>query len=235
MCIKNRVFALVFRLIMLIGCSVGLYSMLFMGGKFNYSMLVFYTNLSNLVCWVFFLVLTIKTISDIKSNGVRGTTVFLPKIKGMVTMMITVTFLVFAVLLAPLMFQMGGNAAESVGLYSLANILVHYFTPLMVIFDWLLFDEKNRYRWFEPFRWLIIPYLYFIFALIRAEIGGELFGGSRYPYFFIDVDKLGWGGVALYVLGITVFFIIIGYLLVAIDHLTIENRKLKFNRRKDRL
>lgn len=164
-------------------------------------------------------------------EGVCGTTVFAPRLKGAVTMMIAVTFIVFACLLAPLRNTMLGENSSASSIYSVSNILVHYVTPLLVIFDWLLFDKKGQYRRYEPFLWLIIPYCYLVFALIRAEVGGMLpVVNSRYPYFFIDVDQLDWGGVALWVLGITIFFIVLGYILVLLDCLVIENGKLFITR-----
>lgn len=236
MCIQNRAAALVYRLILVAFCTAGICTMLFMDGRFSAGMLVYYTNLSNIGCWLFFVPLTIQTALDIRRDGIRATTVFLPRLKGAVTMMITVTFLVFAVMLAPVMFTMAGEDMGGYSLYSASNILVHYVTPLFVIFDWLLFDQKGRYRNYEPFLWLIIPHIYLAFALIRAQVGPALPGmNSRYPYFFLDVDLYGWGGVALMVLGITVFFTALGYLLVLLDRLEIKNRRLHYKKPAERL
>lgn len=54
--------------------------------------------------------------------------------------------------------------------------------------------------------------------MIAARTGDGIgYGGSRYPYPFMDVDKLGWGTVLLTVLVLTVFFIALGYIWVLID------------------
>lgn len=89
---------------------------------------------------------------------------------------------------------------------------------IMVILDWLLFDPKPTYGPADPLKWLGIPLAYFIFAVLRAQLGGELRGvNSRYPYFFIDVDALGIGPVLLNVLLLSVGFLCIGYVLFGVD------------------
>jgi len=229
--IQNRLAALLFRIAMLISCVLGIWLMCFQDGKLHPDIFIFYTNLSNLGCLLFFLPLTVKTALELARNGIRGNTVFIPRLKGAVTMMITLTFVVFAILLQPFMFTM--TQGMDLGFrFHFSNILLHYITPLFVLFDWLLFDKKFQHRRFEPFLWLIIPYAYLIFVMIRAEvIGSEIAGmGSRYPYFFLDTDIFGWGGTALWVLGITIFFTALGYGLVALDRIVRHNGKLRYIR-----
>ena len=231
MCIKNRVFALILRSIMLIGCGCGLSIFLgFPEGQLRWSTLIYYTNLSNLGCFIFFIFLTGKTILEIKREGTKGTTMLLPHFKGAFVLMITVTFLVYHIMLSGSGFSM---ASDFTGQFIIANNLLHYVIPIMVILDWFIFDKKNVFRWFDPLLWLIIPFIYFVFALIRAEIGGLLPGrDTRYPYFFIDVDFLGWSGVLTYVAIITVAFTVLGYLFFLIDKVEIKNKKLVFNNYK---
>jgi hypothetical protein len=90
----------------------------------------------------------------------------------------------------------------------------------MVIFDWLLFSPKRAFRWRDPLLWTAIPFAYLIAMFIRAEIGGILAGfGTRFPYFFMDVDAIGWAGVSGYVAVIALAFIALGYIMVVIDRL----------------
>ena len=217
---------------MITSTTLGIWLMCFQDGQVRPVMFVFYTNLNNLVCWLLFLPLAIKTALDIKREGIHGTTVFMPHLKGAVTMMTAVTFIVFAVLLQPIMFSMTQGRSLDFQ-FQLSNILLHYVTPVFVLFDWLLFDKKLQYRRFEPLLWLIIPFIYLLFVLIRAEVGGEIASiGSRYPYFFVDIDKLGLGGVALWVLGFTLFFTALGYGLVALDRIVRQDGKFRYIRRK---
>jgi hypothetical protein len=146
-----------------------------------------------------------------KKDGPRGASAYMPRFKGAVTIAITVTLLVYQFMLADTPFSMTeGN---------LGNFLVHMLTPVLVILDWLLFDEKGRYDVFDPLRWTIIPLCYFVYALIAAPLGVTYFGGRRYPYFFVDVDAIGAGGVALYVVAIAAFFVILGYIVLGLDKL----------------
>ena len=221
MCVKNRRLALLFRAALVAGCGVGLgLNLGLFQGECKLSMLVFFTILSNLVCFFFFLALLVRTARDLRRAGARGATSFGPRLTGSVVLMITVTMLVYHLLLAPQLFTMDGGRPFSAG-----NFFVHTFTPLMTVLDWLLFSEKSAYRWFDPFVWLLIPYAYFGFALVRAECGGVIAAtGSRYPYFFIDVDALGWGGVLGYVALITAAFVAIGYLFVLLDRVALKKR-----------
>ena len=134
----------------------------------------------------------------------------LPSLKGALTMGITVTGLVFHMLLSG-SFTMGGSAA-------VANQLLHTCTPLMAVLDWLLFDEKGRYHKWMPLQWALLPDVYFVLATLYGFFsGGRFVNGSRFPYFFIDYDTLGVGRVLLNVLGLNLAFIALGYVFVAID------------------
>jgi len=231
MSIQNRICTLVFRFVMLIGCGFGL--SVFLGipeGHLRLSTLIYYTNLSNLICFIFYILLAAKTILDIRRDGIKGTTTLLPHFKGAFVLMITITFLVYHIMLSGSGFTMTGNISLQ---FDMANILLHYIVPIMVILDWFMFDKKNVFRWFDPLLWLIIPFLYFVFALIRAEFGGLLAGrNTRYPYFFIDVDALGWQGVITYVAIITIAFTALGYLFFLLDKVQIKEKKIFFSIRK---
>lgn len=223
--IKNRIIPLVFRLILLIGCGIGLYlNSGLPNGALNLGMLNFYTILSNLVCFVFFAYMLARVIADIKRSGITGVSTA-PRFKGAITMMITVTLLIYHFMLMPQLFTM----SSAYSAFSPADVLVHYFTPIMTILDWLLFDEKNKYRWYDPILWLILPLTYFVFAVIRAQVGGVLPAiGSRYPYFFMDIDALGLPAVLLNVLVLVLAFLLLGYVIYLINKLHFINKKLYF-------
>lgn len=225
MCIHNRLLSLICRIIFLFVCGIGLYlNSGIKNGELATYMLVFYTIQSNALCFVFFLILVFKNISDLKNNGVKGSTVFLPHFKGGVTMTITVTFITYHFILAPQFLC----ANSSYNLFTWQNLLVHYFVPIAVILDWIIFDEKSSFRWFDPIFWLLLPISYFIFILIRARLGGVIeIMESSYPYFFIDVDTLGWlivfKNASIFILG----FLILGYLIYIIDKISIDRLMIK--------
>ena len=80
-------------------------------------------------------------------------------------------------------------------LKSFSCILVHLVIPLGMIFDFLFSKDEYQVKKNDILFSLIPPVLYFIFCLIRAEISEvRLTGGSRFPYWFIDIDAYGWLG-----------------------------------------
>jgi hypothetical protein len=174
------------------------------------SILSYYTIQSNLIVLVFFIIFLIYSLRlKKKAPSARYYT-----IKGAVTMCITLTLLIFHFLLRPTLFSMSDGASY---VNSPMNIIVHYVVPLMVLADWLLFDRKGAFKKTDPLVWTIIPWAYFAFSLIRAQFAVFTNTGSRYPYFFIDIDKYGIGQVALNVLVIAVGYVALGYILYLID------------------
>jgi hypothetical protein len=198
--------------LILAACSAGLGLNFFIRqGRFDSESLIYYTNLSNLLCLLYFVPLTARMAMRLR-DGTAAVTL-LPRLKGAFTLMIAVTLLVYHFVLA------GGNVPAYDGTQRwIANMLLHYAVPAMVILDWVLFDPKRVFRWFDPLLWLILPLLYAIFTLIRAEIGGKMGNrGSRFPYFFLDVDALGWSKVLGYVGVIALVFTALGYTMLLLD------------------
>ncbi len=225
MCIHNRLLSLVYRIIFLFCCGIGLYlNSGIPNGEFAPYMLIFYTIQSNTLCLFFFSVLIFKNFLNLKNQGIKGTTIFLPHFKGAVTMAIAITFIIYHFILAPQFLAVSSDY----NLYSWQNILVHYVVPISTILDWLIFDEKSNYRWFDPILWLCVPIAYFIFILVRAKIGGVIeIVESLYPYFFIDVDMLGWGIVLKNTSLLILAFLAIGYVIYIIDKISFDRILLK--------
>lgn len=172
-------------------------------GSLNLTVLTYYTMMSNIACAVYYLPAAIY-------QARKGETL-LPKWKGALVMCITVTGLVYQTLLSG-RFEMQGTLL-------LSTLLLHYVVPVACVLDWLLFDRKGRYSWKMPLAWMLAPGAYFVFVMVAVRLGAHLGPyGEKYPYFFMDVDTLGFGMVLLIALAMGVFFIILGYLLVLLDH-----------------
>lgn len=109
------------------------------------------------------------------------------------------------------------------GLYAIANILLHYVTPVMSFIAFIVIKRKERLRWYTPFLMLIYPLIYFVLTMIRGEID------SYYPYWFLNPKDSEPEGVSSYknvlkylammVTGVTV----IGYIFVAIYKIINKN------------
>ena len=182
----------------------------FIGGKLNLAVLQYFTLMSNILCAVYFTGAAVHTLR-------RGGT-WLPVCKGALVMAMAITGITFHLVLAAGDFSMGPTQL-------ITNHLLHTAAPLLTVLDWLLFDEKGRYRWFEPFLWGIFPSAYFVYTMIRARVSSfRFYNGSPYPYAFMDVDALGWGKVLLIFLGMAAAFLAFGYVLVWLDRLLARRR-----------
>lgn len=105
---------------------------------------------------------------------------------------ITVTFLVYNVLLAK---------DNTVVQYftSLGNLIKHLLIPVLFILNWILFYEHDKVKWYYPLISVILPLIYASFIFVRAGIikANEITFKTLYPYFFLNADKLGPGGVII--------------------------------------
>ena len=171
-------------------------------GKPDFSVLNYFTLMSNVLCAVYFLCAAVQLL--------RGRPAFWKRAKGAMLLCILVTGLVYHFMLHG-RFEMQGTLFWS-------NTLLHYVVPVMSLLDWLLFDEKGAYSWRDPFLWLLAPTGYFIYVVVRVHFGAILGPyGSPYPYFFMDAGTLGWGLVLAINLGLLAGFLLLGLLLTAVD------------------
>ena len=113
-------------------------------------------------------------------------------------MMITVTMLVYILILAP------DANPQSWNVYT--NLLLHYITPPVTILVWLFFGPRKWISWKIIFSALLIPITYIVYTFAR----GAVFG--KYPYGFVNVVELGYVGALIgtgvvLVLGLFIFLI----------------------------
>lgn len=210
------IYRLLYVLIGVVGLTI--HSGIFSEG-FRSSMFIYYTNQSNLLCVVFFACKLLYR-KDNLNQSTLSVFVNSPHTKFAVTMCITLTGIIYHVLLAPTDKDYQNLGIEGLNLNGISNLIVHYIIPAMTVLDWLLFDKKGQFKWIDPFIWLILPYLYFIFILLRAPLFGNIGStSSRYPYGFIDLDANGAGEVAVTAIIITLIFVVLGYLLFLLDYL----------------
>lgn len=71
------------------------------------------------------------------------------------------------------------------GLQWLADVLLHYAMPPLVLVYWWWAVPKDQLHPVSIFRWTLYPLAYAVYALVMGAIRG------RYPYPFIDVIALG--------------------------------------------
>ena len=95
------------------------------------------------------------------------------------------------------------------GLQLVADELLHVAIPVLYLIYWICFVSKVSLKWRYSFDWLLFPFFYLIYALIRGSVEGF------YPYPFLDLEKLSGNRVFLNCLGLTGVFFVIGLLFIA--------------------
>ncbi len=126
-------------------------------------------------------------------------------LKGACTVYITITLIFFAILLAPFYPAPTGWAGFS-------NNVTHYITPIAFIVDWVLTENKLRYKWKYLLYWILIyPVCFLAFVFIHGTFTGN------YIYYFFDVNALGILGVAIFISIIFATGIVLGSLYIAIN------------------
>ena len=192
--IANIIFSIIYKSFIVIFAATGL--AIGMGatrGGAHFQELAYFTYLSNLFVFIYFIINIIYSLAYIKNNSYKNIISVFPKVKGAVTMCISITFLVYHFVLSNNNFAM----SEPYRCYNISNMLVHYIVPMMSMIDFIIFDKKGVYKKSDPLMWIFIPVFYFIFSIIRGTLGKPFSDGSRYPYFFIDIDKYGMAQISL--------------------------------------
>ena len=216
MALPFRIAALVYRAVASVLIATGIIRVanLFTDAP-SWSSFLYFTVLSNVLCLVWMVWSAIVTARDGASQGWRGFSTPSARGEGFVMMAITVTMLIYLIVLVPYLYEQPGAGAP----FSLTDNLVHIVTPLLVVVDWLLFVPKGSFRAIDPVLWAIIPYLYLAFAFTYGAVGGDFGGGARVPYPFMDVEANGFWGVVAWIAGLTVALIAFGYVYYGIDRL----------------
>jgi hypothetical protein len=183
--------------------QVGLFT-----GVFNPMAFRMFTILSNLVCAAYFL--------GAFFHGLRHEGSFCPAWKGVCVLSISLTGLVAAFLLK--------NAVNFHTLTGISMFLLHIVVPIGTVADWLLFDEKGRWPKSAPLWWLVPPYAYFAFILITAAHMAPDAPG-RFPYPFLNYERLGVGRMLLIVAVMTALFLALGCFYRRLDCKLAEPRR----------
>ena len=102
-------------------------------------------------------------------------------IRPSVTLYMTMTGVIYAVLLAPTSADVGLTAQW-------VDVIVHEIAPLIVFLDWILAPPDRRPVIRDVRLWLIFPVVYVVYSLIRGPIA------DWYPYPFLDPNLDGGAG-----------------------------------------
>ena len=210
MYLKNRRLSLGFKLpaAIVAACGITLNTGI-LKGTFDPGKFLYFTMLSNVFCLIVFLLGAARDVRALR-GGQGGAPVGM-RLKGAAVLCITTTLLVYWLVLAPVHFAMLEQPNP------FANLLVHLFTPVLMLLDWALFDRKGQLTARDPFWWALLPLGYYLFTVVASALGARYMEGSHYPYFFIDATLLGWPQTLLNVLLMAAGFIALGFAFYTLD------------------
>jgi len=157
---------------------------------YGWNLFSYFTVQSNLIAAVVFV---LAAIAIVRSKAYGD---WFRYVRGSAVLYMLVTGIVYALLL-----QNNPDANPTLG-FDWKNFVLHQLGPIFIIAWWLLWPSAKAITPREAWWWLIFPVVWIIYTLIRAQATGW------YPYPFLNPDKVGgWGGVVLYMIGITLVFV----------------------------
>ena len=153
-------------------------------------------------------VVLVAVTTAMLARGSSATWRRLPWLRNTSLVMITVTGVVQAILLAP--------EEHLLGWAKVADVLEHQVTPVLTLFLWLALGPRG---WLSPravVNSLLIPLLWIAYTMFHGAITGA------YPYDFIDPNLNGYGNVVATLVEILIFGIAVGFVLWGIDRLLLR-------------
>ncbi len=186
-------------------------------GKFNVDSFIYFTHLSNLFVMVMIGWAFVSSVLEITERKFNVPNIYY-KLKNIAFICIMLTFLVYNILLGDIF---------SVEYWTFNNVAQHFAIPLLFVLDYFLFDKKGYMNLKDPFIMIIVPAVYAIYIFIRAATYGEAHS-IKYPYFFLNYDELGIGGIVMWVAILVIGFVVFGYGMYFLDKklAAVESRNL---------
>ena len=220
---KNRTTQLIWQtcyctlaLVAIVG-SVGLYNM-----KFSRGFYIYFTNISNYLAAGIMLAELIQTARKRDDGFVTVA----PRLRFISMLGLVLTFLVFNLLLA------GDPARDPALNYRIECLLCHIVLPVMYVIDWLIFYEHGKVHWTWPLLSALYPIAYLIFVFAHAALwhfDSSVLNNAGtdpiiYPYFFLNPERVGIGGMAMWFGVLLIGFMLGGFLFLLIDRLLMKRK-----------
>jgi hypothetical protein len=158
--------------------------------------LSFFTILTNI------LVALVFTAAALRPAAAWGQLLLRSSVQASTAVYIAIVGMVYQLLLRHLWNPQGAQWV--------ADVLLHSIIPVGYVFYWWLFAPRDELSWKNAIGWLVFPGVYLVYTLARGAVSG------LYPYPFVDVTALGYGGVLARSAGLMLVFLGMGLLIVAI-------------------
>ncbi|WBW96759.1 Pr6Pr family membrane protein [Oceanirhabdus sp. W0125-5] len=140
--------------------------------------------------------------------------------KSGITLYISFTFIIYALILQQLW--------APTGIHRVLAVITHYVTPIVFILDWFfcefIKDREEKQKLSNVIKWLIYPFCYAAYVVL---IYGKFTG--RYMYPFLHIPSIGYSGVLIRVLVLSVCYILMGLFIIKISRIIQGNIRSPFN------
>ena len=183
------VFRLVFAVLSLTAVAVQFFAVTVAGGHSIVNFFCYFTNLSNLMISIVFIVSAARLISGKEPSDADVA------IRGGAVVYIVFVGIVFNTILAD------GDVGPVI---PWVNVVVHMIVPIAGLVDWIAWPPRRRLPFRVTLWWMIWPAVYSIFSVTRGAIDGFY----PYPFFNPNVSG-GYVGVALWCLVLIVVFFVL--------------------------
>ena len=217
---KSRTAQLIFQsfycALALVACvgSVGTYNM-----RFVREFYLYFTNISTYLAAAGMALELIGTARRDRDGAVQTA----PEFHFVVMLGVLLTFMVYNFLLP--------NTLED--RLKVESILCHVVLPVLYTADWLLFYEHGRVTWKLPLLSALFPLIYLAFVYVHAALWHfdasiPSYAGTNpmiYPYFFLDPQIVGLGGIVKWTFILLAAFAAGGYLFLGIDRVLAVRKK----------
>jgi hypothetical protein len=161
--------------------------------------------LSFMTIWTNVIVALFYTVSLLAPKSKLGRFFSKPMVQAGLLLYIIIVGLIYHLLLAK---QWNPQGWEYI-----ADQSLHTVVPVLFLFYWMLFADKEKLNMKSVLRWMIYPLVYVVYSLIRGAITG------KYPYFFVDVSKLGYPTAMRNVSFVMAAYFVLGIVLVLVNNL----------------
>ena len=156
----------------------------------------FFTIQSNLI--------GVATVAWLLAVGDAPRPAALDRLRGAATLYLTITFFVVITLLSGVDVQLP---------LAWVDVVLHKVFPIVIVLDWLLDPPRHRLTLRDVGLWLVYPIGWAVLTVIRGALDGW------YPYPFLDPARSGgYGPVAITIVAITIGFIAVGAVIMAIGN-----------------
>lgn len=180
--------------------------------KYNMGFMGYYTTLSNILVFIYFLSLLLFRKSMWLRKGSTAMDIALT---------ITVTFLIYHFVLRPGIMKKHKEGTLTYNPITLTNFSLHYICPLLTLIYFFIFADKSQIVYADGIKWLILPVMYIIYTFIRVKLKIKIrdHDSMYYPYGFMDVHQHGIKTVAVNLTVLFILFGLMGEMAVFVSHL----------------